>query len=356
MKAEIIKPELVKNNDPRLDENQEKVIEYLKAMNLIENLTKDEVKRFIEISQAFNLNPFKREVYAIKFRDKFNIVVGYETYIKRAERTNLCSGWHVTTEGKISDKSLKAVITIHRKDWDHAFIHEVYFVEYVRQSMIWKEKPVTMIKKVAMAQGFRLCFSDELGGMPYTSEEIDVHQELQQPQQQKKVIKKVAPAKTEGNVNGILKNNDPECIPEDMAQKINDCKTIKPEMVNLWNEFDDLHDCKEFKDLFSLKRRQLQVQKELENEFNTNEVQDVLDEEKGVKNMDVDFIKTEEVKVAEAQEFISEMRTIDDVITITETENRKTVLNYAQKHMERLADKNGTIPPAPDKLFPDDQS
>jgi hypothetical protein len=29
-----------------------------------------------------------------------------------------------------------------------------------------------MIKKVAMAQGFRLCFNDELGGMPYTKEEI----------------------------------------------------------------------------------------------------------------------------------------------------------------------------------------
>ena len=218
-------------------------------MNLIENLSKDEVKRFIEISQAFNLNPFKREVYAIKFRDKFNIVVGYETYIKRAERTKLCSGWHVTTEGKISDKSLKAVITIHRKDWDHAFVHEVYFVEYVRQSMIWKEKPVTMIKKVAMAQGFRLCFNDELGGMPYTTEELDVHQEPQQPKKvapkkredmnvkemilddhaKGKVVSsdigdrliqpKVAPAKTEGNVKGILKTNDPECIPDDMADK-----------------------------------------------------------------------------------------------------------------------------------------
>jgi uncharacterized protein YyaL (SSP411 family) len=29
-----------------------------------------------------------------------------------------------------------------------------------------------MIKKVAISQGFRLCFSDELGGMPYTKEEM----------------------------------------------------------------------------------------------------------------------------------------------------------------------------------------
>ena len=30
-----------------------------------------------------------------------------------------------------------------------------------------------MIKKVAIAQGFRLAFPDELAGMPYTADEID---------------------------------------------------------------------------------------------------------------------------------------------------------------------------------------
>ncbi|MDR1325280.1 MAG: hypothetical protein LBK00_04505 [Treponema sp.] len=30
-----------------------------------------------------------------------------------------------------------------------------------------------MLKKVAIGQGFRLCFSNELGGMPYTSDELD---------------------------------------------------------------------------------------------------------------------------------------------------------------------------------------
>lgn len=35
-----------------------------------------------------------------------------------------------------------------------------------------------MIKKVAIAQGFRLCFSDELGGMPYTADEINSEIEM----------------------------------------------------------------------------------------------------------------------------------------------------------------------------------
>jgi hypothetical protein len=57
----------------------------------------------------------------------------------------------------------------------------------------WKNKPVTMTKKVAMAQGFRLCFSDELGGMPYTAEELNAMeaetiQPAKQPLEQKPVI------------------------------------------------------------------------------------------------------------------------------------------------------------------------
>jgi hypothetical protein len=30
-----------------------------------------------------------------------------------------------------------------------------------------------MLRKVAICQGFRLCFSEELGGLPYSQEEIE---------------------------------------------------------------------------------------------------------------------------------------------------------------------------------------
>jgi phage recombination protein Bet len=166
----------------------EKIKTYLETMNLAQNLSKAEVTHFIEISQAFGLNPFKREIYAIKYLDKFSIIVGFETYIKRAERSGRLSGWNVTTEGFINPKDMansnvKAIITIYRKDWDQPFVHEVWFGEYAQKrkdgtlNQFWKDKPLTMIKKVAMAQGFRLCFSDELGGMPYTQEEMSTMQD-----------------------------------------------------------------------------------------------------------------------------------------------------------------------------------
>lgn len=36
-----------------------------------------------------------------------------------------------------------------------------------------------MTKKVGISQAFRLCFSDELGGMPYTSDEMPQQEQTQ---------------------------------------------------------------------------------------------------------------------------------------------------------------------------------
>jgi phage recombination protein Bet len=155
---------------------------YLDVMGLSTQLTDKEKVQFLEISQAFGLNPFKREIYCSKYNNQTSIIVGYETYIKRAERSGKLDGWQVITEGKVEDNSLKAIITIYRKDRKIPFIHEVYYSEYVqktREGVVNKfwQKAFTMTKKVAIAQGFRLCFSDELGGMPYTADELDTQTE-----------------------------------------------------------------------------------------------------------------------------------------------------------------------------------
>lgn len=159
----------------------EEIDSYLKAMNT--SLSSSEVTQFRKIAQAYGLNPFKREIYVSKFGNNFSIIVGFETYLKRAERSGLLAGWTVETQGLINSSDvaksdITAVIKIHRKDWTHPFIHSVHFSEYVQKksdgtvNKFWREKPMTMIKKVAMAQGFRLCFPDENGGLPYTSEEL----------------------------------------------------------------------------------------------------------------------------------------------------------------------------------------
>ncbi|MGL4383803.1 MAG: recombinase RecT, partial [Flavobacterium sp.] len=68
-------------------------------------------------------------------------------------------------------------VTIYRKDRTKPFIWEAYYDECVQRTSggavtkFW-QKSRFMTKKVAISQAFRLCFSDELGGMPYTSDEM----------------------------------------------------------------------------------------------------------------------------------------------------------------------------------------
>jgi len=158
--------------------NLQTLSKFLESAGLAKSLNNEEKETFLQIAQAYQLNPFKREIYCTKYGTQMTIIVGFEVYLKRAERTGKMDGYSVKTEGSIKDGNLKACITIYRKDWSRPYEHEVHYEEYVQTksdgtpNKFWKEKPITMLKKVAMSQGFRLCFSDELGGMPYTSEEL----------------------------------------------------------------------------------------------------------------------------------------------------------------------------------------
>lgn len=152
------------------------LIQHLSNLGLAKELTDGERNTYLQIAKAYNLNPFKREIHVSKYGGQMSIITGYEVYIKRAERTGQLDGWGVVTEGSVDDKSLKAIVTIHRKDRSHPFIWEALYSEYVqlkdgKPNKFW-QKATTMIKKVAISQAFRLCFSDELGGMPYTSDEM----------------------------------------------------------------------------------------------------------------------------------------------------------------------------------------
>ena len=175
METSVVKTEKsVATFQPPTDET---LISFLDSLGMTKKLTQGEKQQYLEICKAYQLNPFKREIHVSKYGDAFSVITGYEVYIKRAERSGKLQGWKVETSGQVRDNSLKAKITIYRKDWEYPFEHEVYYAEYVQKkkdgtvNKFWREKPVTMTKKVAIAQGFRLCFADELGGMPYTQDE-----------------------------------------------------------------------------------------------------------------------------------------------------------------------------------------
>lgn len=182
----MAKKEIAAQDNKALDiVGREKLLEWLDTFGVGANLNDKEKEQFCQTAQAFNLNPIKREIHCIAYTDKkgkrtLSLVTGYEVYIRRAERSGKLNGWSVTHAGstKTPDDPLRAAVTIHRKDWDHPLTHEVYLFEYKKDNAFWNGKPLTMLKKTCIAQAFRLCFPEELGGMPYTTDEMSEEMEF----------------------------------------------------------------------------------------------------------------------------------------------------------------------------------
>lgn len=141
------------------------VEEFLFSSNT--KLNPQQKQMFIKMAVRSCLDPFKREIYAIPFGNNFNIVTGYQTYIARANATGLLNGWKAENAGD------KAVCTIYRKDWDQPFTWEALRKEFDKGQGNWKTMPDFMLKKVCIAQAFRLAFPEHLGGLPYTQDEME---------------------------------------------------------------------------------------------------------------------------------------------------------------------------------------
>ena len=158
------------------EENNIEVMPYEEIKSMFcPTATDKEILFFINIAKANGLNPFKREIHMTKYKTRdgvvFKIMVGYEVYLKRAERTNKMNGWRCEILKGRDAGDDKAILTIHRKDWNEPFMWEVTRKEVSKGQATWTQMPDFMLKKVAIAQGMRLCFPDEMGGMPYIEEE-----------------------------------------------------------------------------------------------------------------------------------------------------------------------------------------
>lgn len=67
--------------------------DYLKASNLY--LNENELKQFIMLAKGYGLNPFKKEVYAIKFGNQFQIVVAYPIILAQATKHSDYAGCEI---------------------------------------------------------------------------------------------------------------------------------------------------------------------------------------------------------------------------------------------------------------------
>lgn len=159
------------------------------------DIPQTEVVKFIALCAARKLNPFTGDVYmtAYSTRDgvKTSIVVGKETFTKRAQRNPKFRGMEagvtvITRNGQIerrpgsmvggqTEKLIGGWCKVYIEGWDVPAYEEVSFEEYNTGKSLWLSKPATMIRKVAIVHALREAFPDEFQGM-YDASEMGVEE------------------------------------------------------------------------------------------------------------------------------------------------------------------------------------
>lgn len=158
-----------------------------------ENVSAQEVVMFINLCKYQRLNPFLREAYLIKYKDNpANLVVGkaaFETRADRNERYQGCDAGIVVQKKEGVLEYRKGTLVVPGETlvggWAEVYVEglqkpvyaAVSLEEYNTGMSIWKQKPATMIRKVAKMQALREAFPNALSGM-YVAEEFGHAEEL----------------------------------------------------------------------------------------------------------------------------------------------------------------------------------
>lgn len=158
------------------------------------NVTDQEVVMFLELCKYQKLNPFLREAYLVKYGNSpASIVTGKEVFTQRAQADPKFAGFEagitlIGRDGNIkrrdgslalsSERIIGGWAKVYIKGYTVPLFDEVSFAEYAGRkkdgtlTKMWKEKPATMIRKVALVHALREAFPDRFKGL-YSQEEIN---------------------------------------------------------------------------------------------------------------------------------------------------------------------------------------
>ena len=149
--------------------------------------TADELKLFAYACQRTGLDPFSKQIYAIK-RGKMTIQVGIDGLRAIAERTGQLDGsetfWIGDTEGSqwsdvwLGSKPPSAAKTIiYRKGCGHPFVGVARLQDYNAGQGLWSKMPAAMIAKCSEALALRKAFPADMSGV-YTTDEMEQAEEV----------------------------------------------------------------------------------------------------------------------------------------------------------------------------------
>jgi phage recombination protein Bet len=158
------------------------------------NLSSGEFETFVQIGKATGLNPFLREIWAVKYgNNPAQIFIGRDGYRKSAQANKDYDYHHVDAvynndefhfdlvKGEVKHhynfkdrgKLMGSYCLVKRKNSTKPIFVFVEIGEYNKGQSVWKDKPATMIKKVAEAQSLRMAFQELFGGTYDESERWD---------------------------------------------------------------------------------------------------------------------------------------------------------------------------------------
>lgn len=149
------------------------------------NVTDKDLVGFINICKYNQLNPFLNEAFLVKYGNyPATMVVSKEALMKRADSDPNYDGMRggiivqrgnevLELEGTFylaTDKLVGGWAEVYRKDRKYPYVAKITMAEYNSGKSLWKEKPSTMISKVAKVQALREAFPNQLGAL-YSQEE-----------------------------------------------------------------------------------------------------------------------------------------------------------------------------------------
>ena len=141
----------------------------------------DELRLFAYACQRTGLDPFSKQIYAIKRGGKMTIQAGIDGLRSIAERTGQLDGSETHWCGDdgawvdvwLAAKPPAAAKTIlHRKGASHPFVGVARFADYNAGQGLWSKMPAAMIAKCSEALALRKAFPADLSGV-YSTDEMD---------------------------------------------------------------------------------------------------------------------------------------------------------------------------------------
>lgn len=134
-----------------------KLTSTLKA-TVFKGATDEEMLALVVISNAHNLNPLLKEIYAFPSKGGIVPIVSIDGWINKMNANAAFDGIEFKDTFGADGKIVSVTATIHRKDRSRPTVITEYFAECQRATDPWRTCPARMLRHKALIQGVRVAF------------------------------------------------------------------------------------------------------------------------------------------------------------------------------------------------------